>query len=156
MMNKTVSNTNEVLSDVTNDVAAQKAMKVMKQKQARTIASNEYEERLKHAERKLKLLENKRETESAPLSDGNLNGSAASVIIRILPYGMKDAEDCHQMLHDELGLDLPSVNNNAGVLTIELHNNNDKEMIMNKKSLLRLSEKYIMCILMKAQHTCIK
>ena len=52
-----------------NDVAAlKKAMKVMKQKQARTIASDEYEERLKHAERKLKLLENKRETESAPLS----------------------------------------------------------------------------------------
>ena len=151
MMNKTVSNTNEVLSDVTNDVAAlKKAMKVMKQKQAKTIASDEYEERLKHAERKLKLLENKRETESAPLSDGNLYGSAASVIIRNLPYGMKDAEDCHQMLHDGLGLDLnikstqraPSVNNNAGVLTIELHNNNDKEMIMNKKSLLRLSEKY--------------
>ena len=79
-----------------------------------------------------------------------MNGSAASVIIRNLPYGMKDAEDCHQMLHDVLGLDLnikstqraPSVNNNAGVLTIELHNNNDKEMIMNKKSLLRLSEKY--------------
>ena len=151
IMNTTVSNTNEVLSDVTNDVAAlKKAMKVMKQKQARTIASDEYEERLKHAEKKLKLLENKRETESAPLSDGNLNGSAASVIIRNLPYGMKDAEDCHQMLHDGLSLDLnikstqraPSVNNNAGVLTIELHNNNDKEMIMKKKSLLRLSVKY--------------
>ena len=81
-------------------IALKKAMKVMKQKQVRTIASDEYEERLKHAERKLKLLENKRETESAPLSDGNLNGSAASVIIRNLPYGMKDAEDCHQMLHD--------------------------------------------------------
>ena len=80
ILNKTVSNTNKVLSDVSNDAAAvKKAMKVMKQKQARTIASDKYEERLKHAERKLKLLENKRETESAPLSDDNLNGSTASV-----------------------------------------------------------------------------
>ena len=63
---------------------------------------------------------------------------------------MRDAEDCNQMLHDGLGLDLnikstqraQSVNNNAVVLMIELHNNNDKEIILNKKSQLRLSEKY--------------
>ena len=88
---------------------------------------------------------------SALLSDDNLNGSATSIIIRNLPYGMRDAEDCNQMLHDGLGLDLNikstqrarSVNNNAVVLMIELHNNNnDKEIILNKKSQLRLSEKY--------------
>ena len=83
-------------------------------------------------------------------SDGNLNTGAASVIIRNLPYGMKDDEDCYQLLNNGLGLDInikstqraPSVNNNAGVLTIELQSYKDNEMIMNKKSQLRLSKRY--------------
>ena len=63
---------------------------------------------------------------------------------------MKDAEDCHRMLNNGLDLDInikstqraPSVNNNAGVLTIELQSYNDKGMIMNMKSQLKLSKRY--------------
>ena len=42
-MNKTVRNTKEVLNDVTNEVESlKKAVRLMKQKQAKTIASDEY------------------------------------------------------------------------------------------------------------------
>ena len=72
---------------------------------------------------------------------GNLNTNAASVIIKNLPCDMKDAEVCHQMLNDGLGLDInlsftqraTSLNNNAGVLAIELRSNKDKEMCINTK-----------------------
>ena len=67
IMNKTVKNTKEDVESL------KKATRLMKQKQAKTIASDEYAERLKHAERKLKLLENKNEMDIRPTSDGNLN-----------------------------------------------------------------------------------
>ena len=72
------------------------------------------------------------------------------IFVKNLPFGQKDREDISILLNDGLGLNItvksvhraPSVNNNAGIITIELSSPCDKALVMRNKYKLRQQEKY--------------
>ena len=67
-----------------------------------------------------------------------------------LPHWIQDGIDVNLILHDGLGLQLdvktitrsPSVNNRAGVLTIDLNSRDDVIKVMQRKMRLRNHHKY--------------
>ena len=141
---KSVQNNRIVIDDVLTDMEKiKKSVKLIKQKQSHNIKSDEYEERLKLIETRLKERENNQITTNNSVDD-------KCVIIRNLPFGMRDKEDVQQLLHDGLGLDIniksihreQSVNHQAGVLTVELATTNEKHRIIANKRLLSRTEKY--------------
>ena len=69
-------------------------------KKSYAMKHEEYEERLKTVESKLKEHENNRLTNSDDDND-------ATIIVRNLPYRMMDDADGHQLLSEGLGLDIP-------------------------------------------------
>ena len=80
----------------------------------------------------------------------NTNQHKNIILIHNLPYVMQDRIDVNQLLHDGLGLHLdvktvtraPSVNNRAGVLTIDLNSRDDVIKVMQSKMRLCNHHKY--------------
>ena len=115
----------------------------MKQKQSQSIKHDEFEEILKIVEAKLKKQEHKDRT-----SDSSNNDTV--IYVRNLPYGMKDDDDARSLISDGLGLNseirsthrAPSINHDAGVLTINLASPDEKRKVMTNKWKLSNSEKY--------------
>ena len=116
-----------------------------------SVKADELEIRLKAMENKL----NQRITERVNITDVVANASTATtddrlLLIKNLPYGMKDNKDVVKLIHEGMGLDIsaksiqraPSVYNRAGVLTVELHSKDDKMKILANKSKLRQSINY--------------
>ena len=116
-----------------------------------SVKADELEIRLKAMESKL----NQRITECVNITDVVASASTATtddrlLLIKNLPYGMKDNEDVEKLIQEGMGLDIsvksiqraPSVYNRAGVLTVELHSKDDKMKIIANKSKLRQSIDY--------------
>ena len=114
----------------------------MKEKQSVSVKADELEIRLKAMENKL----NQRITERVNITDVVAHASTATtddrlLLIKNLPYGMKDNEDVMKLIHEGMGLDIsvksiqlaPSVYNRAGVLTVELHSKDDKNENISKQ-----------------------
>ena len=105
-----------------------KTMNTIKQKQNKSMKHEEYEEKLKTVESKLKEHKNNLLTNRDDDND-------ATIIVRNLPYRMMDDADGQQLLSEGLGLDNPvqsvlrarSVNHQAGVLTTVLTCVEDKQ-----------------------------
>ena len=113
----------------------------MKQKQSLSIKHDEFEDRLKITEAKLKKQESN--------VTSNKHDDDAVLLVRHLPYGMKDDEDAQLLLSDGLGLNIrirsthraPSINHEAGILTIKLASQDDKLKVMSNKWKLSNSDK---------------
>ena len=156
---KSVNNNKEVLDNVIVDMEMmKKTMNTIKQRQNKSMKHEEYEERLKTVESKLKEHENNRLTNRDDDND-------ATIIVRNLPYRMMDDADGHQLLSEGFGLDTPvqsvhrarSVNHQAGVLTIELTCAEDKQKVIADKMKLSRNQKYYdVFILMVVRLTSIK
>ena len=143
---KSVNNNKEVLDNVIVDMEMmKKTMNTIKQRQNKSMKHEEYEERLKTVESKLKEHENNRLTNRDDDDDND-----ATIIVRNLPYRMMDDADGHQLLSEGLGLDIPvqsvhrarSVNHQAGVLTIELTCAEDKQKVIANKMKLSRTQRY--------------
>ena len=121
---KILSNNKDVLDAfVTNLVNVKKSVRIVTHKQSRSINHDQFEERLKIVETKLR----KDELNSAVSAPVN-NATEEIFIIKNLPYGMRDEDDVQQLIRE--GLDLnnkinsihraPSINHEAGDLTIKV------------------------------------
>ena len=143
---KSMNNNKEVLDNVIVDIEMmKKTMNTIKQRQNKSMKHEEYEERLKTVESKLKEHENNRLTNRDDDDDND-----ATIIVRNLPYRMMDDADGHQLLSEGLGLDIPvqsvhrarSVNHQAGVLTIELTCAENKQKVIANKMKLSRTQRY--------------
>ena len=152
VIEKAVKHNNNEIVEVQHKVEnLEKSVRILKEKQSVSVKADELEIRLKAMENKL----NQRITERVNITDVVANASTATtddrlLLIKNLPYGMKDNEDVVKLIHEGMGLDIsaksiqraPSVYNRAGVLTVELHSKDDKMKILANKSKLRQSIDY--------------
>ena len=152
VIEKAVKHNNNEIVEVQHRVEnLEKSVRILKEKQSVSVKADELEIRLKAMENKL----NQRITERVNITDVVANASTATtddrlLLIKNLPYGMKDNEDVVKLIHEGMGLDIsaksiqraPSVYNRAGVLTVELHSKDDKMKILANKSKLRQSIDY--------------
>ena len=143
-MQKTINNNKDMLDEVTTDLEkVKKSIRIVKQKQSQSIKHDEFEERLKIVEAKLMKQEHNDRTSDSSNIDTVL-------YVRNLPYGMKDDDDARSLISDGLGLNseirsthrAPSINHDAGVLTINLASPDEKLKVMANKWKLSNSEKY--------------
>ena len=143
-MQKTINNNKDMLDEVTTDLEkVKKSIRIVKQKQSQSIKHDEFEERLKIVEAKLMKQEHNDQTSDSSNIDTVL-------YVRNLPYGMKDDDDARSLISDGLGLNseirsthrAPSINYDAGVLTINLASPDEKLKVMANKWKLSNSEKY--------------
>ena len=152
VIEKAVKHNNNEIVEVQHKVEnLEKWVRILKEKQSVSVKADELEIRLKAMENKL----NQRITERVNITDVVANASTATtddrlLLIKNLPYRMKDIEDVVKLIHEGMGLDIsvkaiqraPSVYNRAGVLTVELHSKDDKMKILANKSKLRQSIDY--------------
>ena len=152
VIEKAVKHNNNEIVEVQHKVEnLEKSIRILKEKQSVSVKADELEIRLKAMENKL----NQCITERVNITDVVANASTATtddrlLLIKNLPYGMKDIEDVVKLIHEGMGLDIsvksiqraPSVYNRAGVLTVELHSKDDKMKILANKSKLRQSIDY--------------
>ena len=152
VIEKAVKHNNNEIVEVQHKVEnLEKSIRILKEKQSVSVKADELEIRLKAMENKL----NQRITERVNTTDVVANASTATtddrlLLIKNLPYGMKDNEDVVKLIREGMGLDIsvksiqraPSVYNRAGVLTVELHSKDDKMKILANKSKLRQSIDY--------------
>ena len=107
------------------------------------------------SDKRLKLIERRlEEHDRVPKNiavNNNMTGMDDKMVrVKKLPYGMQDEEDVNKLVRDGLGLNVtiksvtrePSLYNRAGVMTIELHSNDDKMLMVTNKWKLRRTEKY--------------
>ena len=151
VIEKAVKHNNNEIVEVQHKVEnLEKSVRILKEKQS-AVKADELEIRLKAMENKL----NQRITERVNITDVVANASTATtddrlLLIKKLPYRMKDNEDVVKLIHEGMGLDIsvkaiqraPSVYNRSGVLTVELHSKDDKMKILANKSKLRQSIDY--------------
>ena len=142
-LQKTINNNKDMLDEVTTDLEkVKKSIRIIKQKQSQSIKHDEFEDRLKIVEARLKKQENN--------VTSNKYDNDAVLLVKNLPYGMKDDEDAQLLLSDGLGLNIrirsthraPSINHEAGILTIKLASQDDKLKVMSNKWKLSNSDKY--------------
>ena len=145
-MQKILSNHKDVLDAVVTDLEkVKKSARIVTQKHSRSINHDQFEERLKIVETKLK----KHELKSAVSAPVN-NATEEVFIIRNLPYGMRDEDDVQQLIREGLDLNIkinsihraPSINHEAGVLTIKVASQDEKLKIITNKWKLSNSDKY--------------
>ena len=152
VIEKAVKHNNNGIVEVQHKVEnLEKSVRILKGKQSVSVKADELEIRLKAMENKL----NQRITERVNITDVVAHASTATtddrlLLIKNLPYGMKDNKDVVKLIHERMGLEIsvkaiqraPSVYNRAGVLTVELHSKDDKMKILANKSKLRQSIDY--------------
>ena len=152
VIEKAVKHNNNEIVDVQHKVEnLEKSIRILKEKQSVSVKADELEIRLRTMKNKL----NQRITERVKITDMVANASTATtddrlLLIKNLPYGMKDNEDVEKLIHEGMGLGIsvksiqraPSVYNRAGVLTVELHSKDDKMNILANKSKLHQSIDY--------------
>ena len=134
-----------MLDEVTTDLEkVKKSIRIVKQKQSQSIKHDEFEERLKIVEAKLMKQEHNDRT-------SDIRSNIDTVLyVRNLPYGMKDDDDARSLISDGLGLNseirsthrAPSINHDAGVLTINLASPDEKLKVIANKWKISNSEKY--------------
>ena len=148
-INKTVKSNKETLVDVKCDIEKlQKTVKTLKTTQMDAVKSDPFGKRLKLIERRLE--ERDRVPENIAANNNTAGMDDKMVRVKNLPYGMQDEEDVNKLVRDGLGLNVtiksvtrePSLYNRAGVMTIELHSNDDKMLMVTNKWKLRRTEKY--------------
>ena len=91
-----------------------------------------------------------RSSNTVPSTVVNTNKHKNTIVMYNLPHWIQDGIDVNLILHDGLGLQLdvktitrsPSVNNRAGVLTIDLNSRDDVIKVMQRKMRLRNHHKY--------------
>ena len=72
------------------------------------------------------------------------------VYVKNLSFGMKDDDDVEKLIKEGMGLNIsvkslqraPSINNMAGIVTVEMHSKDDKVKMLRSKSKLRQSMDY--------------
>ena len=74
----------------------------------------------------------------------------SEVYVKNLSFGMKDDDDVEKLIKEGMGLNIsvkslqraPSINNMAGIVTVEMHSKDDKVKMLRSKSKLRQSMDY--------------
>ena len=112
-------NKNEIVEVQHKVENLEKSVRILKEKQSVSVIADELEIRLKAMENKL----NQRITERVNITDVVANASTATtddrlLLIKNLPYGMKDNEDVVKLIHEGMGLDI-SVSNPASTICIQ-------------------------------------
>ena len=98
-LQKTINNNKDMLDEVTTDLEkVKKSIRIIKQKQSQSIKHDEFEDRLKIVEARLKKQGNN--------VTSNKYDNDAVLLVKNLPYGMKDDEDAQLLLSDGLGLNI--------------------------------------------------
>ena len=139
-MDRKAESSRAKLLEVTDKInEMQNSLKCIKKKQA-VSGDNKLEERLQLIEEKLKIVR--------PLN--NKAGEVYTLQIKNLPFGQQDNEDVVKLLKHGLGLNIRaqtvdrarSIYNNAGIITIGLRSEAEKEQVMRSKHKLRYTDSY--------------
>ena len=166
VMNIRLKNNKEVLDNVQDDLdKVRKSVRVLTKKQNDSASNfnNDYEQRLKLIESKLRAREldvRNGSTHNHIKKTNDMSEDDTTILVKNLPYGQIDIEDTNNLLQDGLGLNVevqsvsrePSVRNRAGVLSVKLRSRNEAEQVMRNKMKLRYTERYY-DVYIDSQHT---
>ena len=154
VISKTVKDNKDTIVEVQNNIRILENSVIILEKKVKSVKSDELEERLKTIEDKL----NKQHSDIQTAVENDVmladpRGDAINdrqVRVKNLPFGMRDDEDVKKLIEEGMRLNISvkslqrasSINNRAGIVTLELHSTDDKMQLLRSKSKLRQSMDY--------------
>ena len=155
VISKTVKDNKDTIVEVQNNLKKlENSVVILKKNMVKSVTSDELEVRLKAIEDKLK--KQHADIQTTAVNDvmmADPSGDAIhdrQVYVKNLSFGMKDDDDVEKLIKEGMGLNIsvmslqraPSINNMAGIVTVEMHSKDDKVKMLRSKSKLRQSMDY--------------